>query len=160
MKIINQTADEMTLTHPSSARSIIGIVIVLLGGALFVVASLVQTEKFFVALAAFICFAIGLAIVFVNADVTITLHKPSGKAHHHQKTLTGKQRTSYELEDASHVEIVSTGKKHPDVFIVFRDGSRVPVDYAYRSADDSANEKSIAHRVAQFLDVPIKNASA
>ena len=152
----------MTLSHPSVVRAVIGLLLVLTGGALFVVSAIAQSEVMLYALVAFACFVAGLIIVFVNADETITLHKPSGTAHHHQKSFRGTTHATHALDDASHVEIANVGhKKHPEVFIVFKNGNRVRIDYAHKpGADPEALEATIASRVAQFLAVPLTDASA
>ena len=159
MRIINQTADELILTHPSTARTALGVLCILAGGALFIVLAIMQVDVLLLSIAAFVCFGAGLGIVFVNAQETITLHKPSGTAHHHQKSLTGATHATHNLKDASHVEIVE-GNGEPEVFIVFGNGKRVRIDYAHRpGTNEHGEDVSIAGRVAQFLGVPLKDAT-
>ena len=154
MKIINQTADEMTLTHPSLARGILGALFTLVGGGLFISSALMQGDTPLFALASFASFCAGLIILFVNADITITLHKPSGTVHHHERAFGGPANATYALRDATAVEIVPRKEHRPaEVFIVFNNGSRVRIDYAHRL--ENVSKSSIAARVAEFLAVPL-----
>ena len=162
MKIINKTAEDMTLTHPGVPRSIVG-------AALLIISVTNIPGAGHAAQAGFVLFVLGLFALFTNANETIDIYKPSGEIRHRYKELLGTKTDTYPIGSVTHVELREPQKERAkplisEAFIVMKDGSRLLIDYRHRHMGlewmedpEAESPASIAARVARFLNVPLQN---
>ncbi|HQU07974.1 MAG: hypothetical protein B7X04_00685 [Parcubacteria group bacterium 21-54-25] len=171
MKIINQTATDMTITHPSVVRSVVGVIFLVLSAVLFIVSIAGSSDALFFSHTAYLLFIVGVFALFVNTDIVIDIDKKTGHIHHKRKKLVGSKTETHDLHNVSHVEVRHT-QRHAagtplisESFLIFSDGSEVRIDRGRMTThiaigDSATNEKekaSIASRVARFLGIPVED---
>lgn len=164
----------MTLSHPSARRGVVGGAFAFVGGVLFLVSAVAMPGLGLLAYASFACFGLGLAILFTNAADTIDIDKSAGTVRFHTTKFVGARNGVYPLAQASRIELhaslmnaelasiearlsSSMRKTKCEAFLVFSDGTRLPIDYEHLENDPS---ESIAERVSRFLNVPIADRNA
>lgn len=162
MKVINETPEEIVLSRPSKIRTALGIILVVVGGGLFLVTAIGFSNDVILSIIAFSVFGIGLFVIFLNTHVTVHIDKNARVVHHHKKSIAGRQTHSehFAVDDACRVEIRPSNKKNSpaQVFIVFSDGSEIRIDHAHKpkaGAEGDESAASTAERVAGFLNISL-----
>lgn len=163
----------MTLEHPSARRGVVGGAFAFVGGVLFLASAALMPSLGILSYASFACFIAGLAILFTNAADTIDIDKGAGTIRYRTTEFIGSKGGTYPLSRAARIELreplmraelasleTHMGHPHPallEAFLVFSDGTRIPIDYEHRANDPA---ESIAERVARFLSLPLQDAAA
>lgn len=163
MKIINETADEITIVHPSVARLALGSALTVLGGALFIAVALGMPGSLPGEAGAFACFCAGIYLLFKNAGDVIEISR-RGAITHRVRGFTRTWETRYEAGTAAKVEI-APGRRACTSYIAFKNGGRLLIDRAHGHAmhalsdeERMGEERTIAARVARFMGVPLEEA--
>lgn len=164
MKIINQTATDMTITHPSRTQTFVGAALLVIGAALFIAFAAIPPHFALISWLALAAFAAGIAVLFLNTLVTIDLDKASGEIRLKGGMADG-GTSVHRVADVARVAIEQEGNANAEAFLVFTDGSRIRIDHAHRAAAlpseggtvPAVPQDSIASRVARFLGVPVED---
>ncbi len=159
MRVLNETPDELSLTHPSAAQRAVGSVFAVLGAALFAASALGRGNALFDALAAAVLCALGLAALFANTAKTVEFDKRNGEIRNRTRRFLRMRTSAYPLAAAAHVELrgerasASSPARRVAAFLVLADGTRICVGEARSRSDVDATVS--AGRVARFLGLSL-----